>query len=354
MEEFDKKFLEDLLNTPSPSGYEGFGGTEVFKKFCRNIPGVKEEFTDTMGNCAFSVGEGDISIMISGHIDEIGLQATMITDDGLINITSLGGIDKKCLLGQEVEILSSITGKIISGVIGKKPIHIEYDEDEYDKSLYKYKDILVDIGAENKDEAKKLVSIGDPIVIKRNCSLEFGGNPNRIMSKGLDDKIGVYISAMILKEIASHPRKGAKVWCTSMVQEEVGLRGAIRAAKEINPTYSIDIDVTFATDEGRGVEKELYGDIKLGKGPVIMHGPDKSAMIIRTIKRIAKDHEIKYQEAVAGAGGTNTAAIQEASLNTETIHIAIPQRNMHTPVEICDWRDVKEAVKLISLLIYEL
>lgn len=349
-------FLKELLETPSPSGYEVLGATEVFKKFCSENGG-KLGFTDTMGNCAYYIGPGEseTSIMISGHIDEIALQVSMITEDGLLNVVRLGGIDRKCILGQEVEILSSIQEKIIPGVIGKKPIHTEDWNDN--SQVCKEREILVDIGADSKEEAAKLVSIGDSMVIKRNARLSFGPG-NRLMSKGLDDKIGVYVSALVLSRL-SREKPGEvlgnkKIWCASIVQEETGLRGAKRLAKIINPKYSIDIDVTFATDDGRGIEKEIYGDIKLGKGPVIMHGPDKSPRLIKIMKEVAKEHNIKYQEAVSRAGGTNTSAIQEYSTDTETVHLAIPQRNMHTPVEICDWIDIEEAVDLIYYTLHNL
>lgn len=356
----NKEFLRELLDTPSPSGYERLGGIEVFKKFCRGINRAVEKFTDTMGNCAFYVGpeNPETTIMISGHIDEIGLQVSMITEEGMLNVVSLGGIDKKCLLGQEVEVISS-SGKIIPGIIGKKPIHIEYGEDDYyDRSLIKIKDVLVDIGECDKKSVESLVHIGDPIVIKRNSNLEFGSSGNRIMSKGLDDKIGVYITALVLKKLSENRDNlilgNCGVWCVANTQEEVGLRGAMRSAKIINPKYSIDIDVTFSTDEGRGIEKEIYGDIKLGNGPVIMHGPDKSVMLNRIIRDVCEDNKIPYQESVSGAGGTNTAAIQEFSYDTETTHIGIPLRNMHTPVEICSWNDVDSSIDLIYSTIKKL
>lgn len=344
----EKQFLENLLTSPSPSGYEE-KALGVFKDYCESLRAIKT-YEDSMGNVAYSpfkIDPSKKSILISGHIDEIGFQISMITDEGLLHAYPLGGVDRKCLLGQEVEILSSVKDEIIPGIIGKKPIHTEKDEDEGEmENLFKLENILIDIGAKNKKEAQKYVSIGDPVVVKRNCNLDFGGG-NLIMSRGLDDKIGVYISAMVLQEVLKTYWDKYNIYVAATVQEEVGLRGAMRLAKNLNPTYSIDIDVTFATDEGRNIEKEIYGDIKLGGGPVIEHGPDKSNKLIRSIKNIAKSNKIKYQESVSYAGGTNTAAIQECSLNTETVHIAVPQRNMHTPVELCSWEDVNNTINLI-------
>ena len=351
--EEEKEYLSDLLNTPSPSGYERFGGIEVFKKYCRRL-GLEEEFTDAMGNCVFSVGTKDSSnsIMISGHIDEIGFQVSNITKEGMINLVSLGGIDKKTLPGSIIEIIGN-SGKIVRGIIGKKPIHIEYDGDERNE-ITKLSDTLVDIGARSKEEAEDLVSIGDTAVFERNFIPSFG--EHGLMSKGLDDKVGVYITSIVMKRLKEtyNNSLGSIVYGVANTQEELGLRGATVTSKRINPKYSIDIDVTFANDEGRGIKESIYGSIELGKGPVIEYGPDKSNAIINTMKRIAKDNNIPVQFSVSGAGGTNTDAIQLGGLNTETVHIAIPNRNMHTQVEVCDYRDIDAAIDLIYLTILEL
>lgn len=349
---FKGSFLADLLNTPSPSGYERSGGIEVFKKFCRGIKGAKEEFTDAMGNCAFSIGDDNapISIMLSGHIDEIGFQISGKTESGLYTVIPLGGIDRKCLYGQEVEILSS-SGKIIPGIIGKKPVHIEYYEEDEKEKTPKVRDILIDTGGIDED----IIQIGDPVVYKRNSNLYFGKDEEYILSKGLDDKIGVFVSVMAFKELSENiPGDKVKIWCVANVQEEVGLRGAMRTAKRINPTYSIDFDVTFANDEGRGINEAEYGKVKLGGGTVIMHGPDKSKAMNRTMKNLGKDLGIPFQEVVAESGSTNTSAIQEFSLNTETTLLSIPLRNMHTPVELCSKKDIISTINMTVEIVKKL
>lgn len=346
-----KSYLMELLNTPSPSGYERFGGIEVFKRYCRTL-NLKEEFTDAMGNCAFSIGNSDKSIMISGHIDEIGFQVSNITKEGMVNIVSLGGIDKKTLPGSIIEIIGN-SGKIVKGIIGKKPIHIENSDER--NEVTKLSDTLVDIGARSKEEAEELVSIGSVAVFERNLITEFG--EHGIMSKGLDDKIGVFITSLVMAKLKVNQNKNllnTKIYGVANTQEELGLRGATVTSKRINPTYSIDIDVTFANDEGRDIKDSIYGSIELGKGPVIEYGPDKSNAIINTMKRIAKTNNIPVQFAVSYAGGTNTDAIQLGGMNTETVHIAIPNRNMHTQVEVCDYRDIDAAIDLIYLTVLEL
>lgn len=353
----DKEFLKELLETISPSGYEE-EAQQVFSEYVNKLDGINpENYKDGMKNIGFSIGkefnpktgEKNPIIMISGHVDEIGLQVSGFNDKGLLYVSKLGGVDLKCLPGQIVMIKSNYQESIVSGVIGKKPIHLE-ERDERDCSE-KLSEILVDIGAKSKDEAKKIVSIGDPMIIASQANLYFGINQDLILSRGLDDKIGVYITAMILRDLSFNKPdflNRCLVWGVSCTQEEVGLRGAIRAAKNINPDFSIDIDVTFANDEGRSIkDDELREDIVLGEGPVIMHGPDKDKHLNNCLKKSAKFRSLKYQETIAGAGGTNTAVIQEFSRDTITTHLGIPLRNMHTPVEICSDIDVESAIKMI-------
>lgn len=240
-----------------------------------------------------------------------------------------------------------IPGSYIKGVIGKKPIHVEYDDNSKNE-LIPIEDLLVDIGAETKDEALEIIEPGSRVVFEANYIERLG--KNRFASKGLDDKIGVFIVAEVLRNLAhtyTDLFDDYTFYGVANTQEEVGLRGAMVTSKRINPDVSIDIDVTFATDEGRGIKPESYGDIKLGKGPVIISGPDKSWELRKRMIDVAELETIPYQLAASYAGGTNTSAIQEGAMDCETILISIPQRNMHTQVEVCDYRDIEGAINLI-------
>lgn len=340
----NKELLENLLKTCSPSGYEK-EALDVFNNYCSEFS--KNLFSDKMGNSAFYIGN-DVNnpIMISAHIDEVGYQVQYITEEGMLNIVPIGGPDKKVLLGSEVLVKGSIPG-----IIGKKPIHVE-DSEERDNLELKLVDCLVDIGAESKEDAEKLVEVGDWITFTPNYKLL---GANKVMSKGLDDKAGMYVVMSAFEELAKDEYETIEnVVAVANTQEEEGLRGAKVTSRNINPRISIDIDVTFATDEGRGIEKGSHGDVKLGYGPVIVFGPDKSNRLISIVKKIAKENYIPLQFSSSYSGGTNTTAIQEHSLNCETLHIAIPNRNMHTQVEVCDLRDLENSVKLLVLLVKEL
>ncbi len=345
-------FLKELLETNSPSGFEK-EGVKVFNNYCSEFSW--NDFTDKMGNSVFKVGTGKTKVMISAHIDELCMMVQGITEQGMLNIISLGGVDKKVLPGSIVKVSrKNYPGEYITGIIGKKPIHVEYD-DKSNGDIIPFEELLVDIGAESKEEALERVEIGSRVVFEANFIDRLGGH--RFASKGLDDKIGVFIVAEVLKNVAktySGFFDDYTFYGVANTQEEVGLRGAMVTSKRINPDISIDIDVTFATDEGRGIKTESYGDIKLGKGPVIMSGPDKSWNLRCKMIEVAEINEIPYQLAVSHAGGTNTSAIQEGSIDCETMLISIPQRNMHTQVEVCDYRDIEGAIDLIYKTLLEI
>ena len=180
----NKVFLNALLRAFSPSGYEE-NATQVVQNYLDGVANF--EFIDKVGNAAFSVGSGAVKIMLSGHIDEIALQVQKIDDKGFIHFIIDGGIDPKVLPGSTVAIHTS--NGVIHGVIGKTPIHIEYHGENKDKAI-KVKDLKIDIGAETKEEAAKLVSIGDPVTI---CDIPILLGENRFASRGLDDKVGVFI-----------------------------------------------------------------------------------------------------------------------------------------------------------------
>lgn len=355
-------FLNNLLLSHSPSGYET-ASTEVFSLELEKA-GARFEFRDSIGNCAYSVGNGEIPFMLSGHIDQVGLQVQYIDEKGFVYFIKAGGTDPKILPGSSVVIMSN--DGPVNGIIGKSPIHIEWNSEEKDKAI-KLKDLKIDIGASNKEEALSMVQIGNPIVI---------GHPTlfmgkyRIASGGIDDKVGVFITAEVLKllqkdyELEATAKEVAiaegrcglrrlKVYGVACTQEEVGGHGAVIAAKRINPQYSIDYDVTFATDDDCVSAKE-WGDIKLGEGGCIAHGPDKHVEMCNGVSAACKKHGIPHQEFSVGAGMTNTCKIKLNSDDCKTLLLSIPERNMHTPVEVCDLRDIESLIQMTYWYLHEL
>lgn len=346
-----KKFLFDLLGASSPSGYETLA-SNVFTNFCGEL-GMKHEFTDSIGNVAFSVGNGKVPFMISGHIDEVGLQVQHIDKDGFIYFIKDGGSDPKIMPGSSVEILTNSGTSSIYGIIGKSPIHIEYHTENKDKAI-KMKNLKIDIGARSKEEAMKYVSIGDPIVFVHPI---FELLSNRIATGSIDDKVGVYVTAMVLNKFKeceeTKPLKNIKLYGVACTQEEVGGNGATIASKRINPAYSIDYDVTFATDDGCVSEKE-WGDIKIGEGGCIAYGPDKNREMCDLMKKVCEKIGLKHQPFSVGAGMTNTLKIKMAADDCKTLLLSIPERNMHTPVEVCSFDDLESLVNMTYYFIREI
>ena len=332
-------FLKDLMNCSGPSGFEE-ETAGVFRKYLQGF--CARVTTDVMGNTAGVINPGGaFRVMLAGHYDEIGFQAVYISEEGMIYFRANGGIDKLTVPGSEVDILTA-TGRI-PGVIGKKPIHLLSPKERETPS--ELTDLWIDIGAENKKEAAKLVAIGDPIAVRSNYQ-RLG--KNRIKSKGMDDKIGAFVVAETLRNLSKRKIK-VEVHGVGTVQEELGLRGAVTSSFGIDPKVGFAIDVGFATDIP-DIAKKILGEIKLGNGPELNRNADNNSVLGRTLRKIATKNKIKYQETAShrASGGTDTAQMQLTRSGVATALISIPNRYMHSPVEICDLRDVEGAVELLT------
>lgn len=350
----DKGFLKELLEAVSPSGQEE-KATRVWEDFIKSLDHTAVPYyKDKIGNSAFSLGTGPCKILLSGHIDQVNARVSLIHDSGLLAIHYTGGIDNRCLPGSRVSILTD-EGEEVPGCVVKQAMHLD-DSSKWPENHRDMSQLRIDVGAESKEEVEALgIHPGCLVCYKSEVSVDWG--KNRICSPSLDDKIAVFIVAELYKALKNdiekdgyqedHWSKKYTVIFLSATQEETGLRGATVAARNLNPDLSIDIDVDFASDDELSGPKEKIGDIKLGKGPVISYGDDKSIRINKALRETGEKHQITS----ANSGGTNTDAIQLQSENCETAHVSIPNWSMHTPVEICDWRDVQGAVDMISRVI---
>lgn len=337
----NEKFLKELLRIPSPSGNEELC-IDAFRREWNSIP----TYEDNMGNTVFSKGTGKQKILFSGHIDSVCLLVSQVLPSGALKVISGGGVDKKVLPGSMVTVLGD-SGTEYPGVIGKKPIHLETSKER--DAVPEMTELYVDLGCTKKEDLDVTdIHVGSPIVYHRgNTIMNFGVKGDLICSPDLDDKIGVFIASEVLKNIDTPT--GSTIMAGAFVQEEVGLRGASLAASNLNPDISIDIDVTFDTSADSGINKALVGDVEVGKGPVIEFGADKSKEIAKELITVAKENDIPYQVCATKPGGTNTAAIQLRSSDCITMHLAIPVKNMHTPVEIVSKSDVENAIKLLTI-----
>ena len=332
------EFLKEFMLSSSPTGYET-EAAEVFRKYTGSF--CHEVRKDVLGNTITVLNpEAEFKVMLAGHYDEIGFQIVHISDSGLLYFRANGGIDKLNVPSSEVDILTP-AGKV-PGVIGKKPIHLLKDS-ERSKAL-ELTDMWIDIGAESKAEAEKLVSVGDPVAMRSNFKML---TDNRFISKGTDDKIGAFIVAEVMRELSKR-KLAVGVYGVGTVQEEVGLRGSKVSAFGIDPNAAFILDVGFATDLP-DIPKSQYGDVSLGKGAILTRSCDNNRILGALLRDAAKRNSTAYQESAAhrATGGTDAACIQMNRAGVATALISIPNRYMHSQVEMCDLRDARSAIDIL-------
>lgn len=336
-----KKFFKDLVEAPSPSGFEQ-PAQEVYREFIKDY--ADDVKTDVHGNViAMKKGKTDLRIMLVGHADEIGLMINYIDDNGFIRFMPIGGVDVALLPGSRVNIYHD--GKLVRGVIGRKAIHLLKPEER--KNAPKLEDLWIDIGAKNREAAEKRVSIGDPITFSPGLE-ELDGDI--ITSKATDNKAGVYVVAAVMKELAKK-EIDFNVYSVAAVQEEVGLRGARTSAFGIDPHVGIAIDVTHATDFP-GMNKNTLGDIRLGEGPVLSVGCNINPKVFELLKKAGDKAKVKYQiEAAPRATGTDANALQVNRAGVAAGLVSIPNRYMHTQNEVIHLQDLEGAAKLLAEMI---
>ncbi len=346
----DRDIMEVLTKSSCPSGYESPCG-ESFAKSVRDF--VDDVDGDVMGNrWGIIRGRSDRRLMLSGHMDEIGVMVKYIDDKGFIYFAPVGGVDAQHMMGQRVRLFTR--KGVIKGVIGRKPIHLQRPEDR--EKAVKIEDMYIDIGAKDREEAEEYVSIGDIGVVDVEMMEVLN---NRLVARAFDDKMGAYVVAAVLREIGRRVRAGGErpaytVYGVASVQEEIGLRGAKTAAFGISPDVGIAIDVTFATDQP-DVDPKKVGEMKLGGGPVISRGPNISPLVFERLRKVAEDKDIPLQiEAAPRGTGTDANVIQLTKAGVATGLVSVPLRYMHSPVEMLQIDDLDNAVKLIVEFIYSL
>jgi endoglucanase len=335
-----RAFLSRLLDTPSPSGYEAAAARvwrEEASTFAAEVSG------DVAGNSIAVVNpDGSPTIMLDGHIDEIGVIVQYIDDDGYLHISPIGGWDPQVLVAQRIRFLTS-SGDVL-GVIGKKPIHLMKTEDREKAS--RMTDLWVDIGADSRAEAEAQITVGDAGVIDSRA-LDF---PNgRLVSRSIDDRIGAFVVLEALRRYAAEPGK-ARVVAVATTQEEIAYHGggALVCTSCVNPQMAIVVDVTFATDHP-GIEKKEVGDHKLGSGPVITRGSLISPVVFKVLTETARSQQIPFTIHAAGRDtSTNADAIHIAREGVATALVSIPNRYMHSPNEMVSLQDVDRTATLLA------
>lgn len=338
-----KEILHKNLEMISPSGSE----EQVTALFAKSVtPYVDEIIYDINGNCiAHKKGEGS-KVMFMAHADEVGFIINYIDEKGFLYFNQIGGIDTNILPGQRILIQGR--QDLVTGIIGRKPIHLQ-DEAEQGKKLCP-ENLWIDIAAKDKADALSKVQVGS---VATYDSLPIMLTESLIMSKSLDDKIGLAVLiglAHNLKTISTNK----DIYLVASVQEELGARGAQMVSESIFPEIGIAIDVTHATDYPT-ISPVKNGDISLGKGVVIPLGPNMNKGINQMLTNIAESKSIPYQiEAIATPTCTDARMIQVAGKGIKTGLICIPCRYMHTPSEIVSLADADNAISLLTEFLQQL
>ncbi len=342
MKEQDFAFFKELVEAPSPSGFE-----QPAQRICRRaMEAVADEVrTDVMGNVIgrLTGPEGSLRVMLAGHCDEIGFMVRYIDDNGFLYFAPIGGIDAHLVPGQRVTIHGA-TGPV-TGVVGKKPIHLVETKDR--ETVVKLSQQFIDIGCGSAEDAAKLVAVGDPATFAVGLERLQG---DRVASRAFDDKVGAFIVCQVLKELRHLGSVPVDLYGVSTVQEEVGLRGATTSTYGVDPHVGIAIDVGFATDFP-GVEKKEIGDFALGGGPIISRGANINPVLFDLLLQTAREEQIPLQFMGAPRStGTDANVMQMSRAGVATALIQIPLRYMHSPVEVLSLADIEATIRLLVAL----
>jgi putative aminopeptidase FrvX len=334
------EFLARLLTAAGPSGHET-SPAKVWRDYCA-------QFTDDVG--ADTVGSSYARVpgtaagprlAIVGHIDEIGLHISHIDSDGYLRFGQVGGWDAMVLIGQRVRV-STRDGHVI-GVIARKPIHLLEDEER--KKVPELKDLHIDIGAKDADEARGLVRIGDVAVIDVE---PIDLRHDIVISRALDNRVGCYVAAEAARLVAAGGGAPGDVLAMAVTQEETSFAGSRTSAFAHEPDVAIAVDVTFATDQP-GVELGPITDHKLGSGPVIARGTSLHPRVFELLHDAAEREAIPFTiESLGRATGTDADAIHLSRAGVPTGLVSVPLRYMHSPVELVSVNDVDAAARLIA------
>ena len=342
MTEQDFQFFKELVEAPSPSGFE----QPAQRVIRRALDGVADELhTDVLGNVIATVNgpAGAPRLMLAGHCDEIGFMVKYIDDRGFLFFAPIGGVDAHLVPGQRVTVHAAAGP--LAGVVGRRPIH-QMESAERDKVM-PFKSQFIDIGAADKAAAQALVAIGDPVTFAVGVERLQG---SKVTSRAFDDKIGAFVVAQVLREVRRRGDQQVTVVGVSTVQEEVGLRGGTASAYGVRPDLGIAVEVGFASDYPDADHKHA-GEIRLGQGPILARGPNINPALFELLTATARDEEIPYQVmGIPRASGTDANVMQLSRGGVATALISVPLRYMHTPVEVLDLDDLQRTVQLLAAL----
>ncbi len=340
---FDKRaaeFLENLLVTPSPAGFEK-AGQQVWLDYVSSAADLVE--TDAYGSAAarLDVDPSAITVMLEAHCDEIGMIIQYVDESGFVYINRVGGSDPGIARARKVFIHSR--DGIVSGVIGNTAIHLQ---DRENNKLPKWSDLFIDIGASNREEALGMIRIGDPVTLAE--QFEFLSD-DLITGRALDNRIGGFVIARVIEILQLRRSELAvNVIALNAVQEEVGGFGARMMAYRYEPDVAFVTDVTHATDTP-GINHKQHGLVKMGNGPVINHGGANHPVVLEHFEQVAEKTGIPLQREASGSRtGTDADSIFYQKRGIPIGLVSLPLRYMHSPVELASVSDILQLTDFLA------
>ncbi|MFQ5889587.1 MAG: M42 family metallopeptidase [Gemmatimonadota bacterium] len=347
MDSRTREVLGRLLDARGPSGFET-AAAAIWREEAEAF--ADETWRDVHGNSFAAINVGAAPrVMLAGHIDEIGLMVHHIDDDGYLYVKGVGGWDPQVLVGQRVELLGR--DRTVLGVIGRRAVHLIPRED-LEKAV-KLKELWIDIGAKNGEEARELVAVGDVAVV-RSDTVELTNG--RLVARSIDDRVGAVVALEALRR-AKETGCTAHVVAVATTQEEIGYvagGGARTSTFALDPQVGIVIDVTHATDHP-SVDRKEHGEVKLGGGPVLSRGAAVNGVVLGRLVEAAGEAGIAYQmQASPSMTGTDADAVRMSRAGVATGLVSIPDRYMHSPNQVVATEDVEEAADLIATFLANL
>ncbi|MES2440907.1 MAG: M42 family metallopeptidase [Verrucomicrobiota bacterium] len=342
MKKEDREFLFHLLETPSPTGFE-MRGQQVWADW---IKGYAPDVTcDAYGSTwATLPGKSDRIVMLESHADEIGYIIKHIDDKGFLRLDRIGGSDAATARGRRLTFLGD--KGFVTGIIGNTAIHLRRDDLGHEKAPSVH-DLWVDVGASSAAEVTELgLRVGHP-AIYQDGPLEMAHK--RLIGRAIDNRIGGYIIAQVMKRIATGKKKPAfTLICLNAVQEEIGGNGAKMATYRLKPDVCVCLDVTHATDTP-GLDPAKYGSVKLGGGPGVSHGTANHPIVVQRLIDVAAKAKIPIQhEASSRFTGTDTDSIFHSREGVPSALVSLPLRCMHSVVETVHLDDIESIIDLLT------
>ena len=303
-----------------------------------------ETYSDAYGNCVAVLNKGGgPRLMLAGHADEIGMTVNFIDDDGYVYVRRLGGTNPAITRAQRV-IIHSRKGPV-KGVVGSVAPHLMRTDTGAAK-VPKIHELFIDIGADSRKAAEKLVRVGDPITLNDQFEVL---RDDLVVARAFDNRVGTWAVAETLRLLKTGRVKlNAEVCVVANTMEEVGLFGARQIAYSLHPDVALVMDVTHATDYPT-VDKRQHGDIKVGQGPTVTHGNCNHPEVIKRVEQVAKRLKINLQhEAISSTSGTDTDAVFWTRGGIPSGLISLPNRYMHSPVEVVSLKDLEQIPQLMA------